>query len=235
MLRHAFLCSAITLSLAVMTVGVATPAAKAESVAKAPASFTLDQLLGGFGKMKGLQAQFIEHKHMKLLVKPLVAKGTLYFTPPGYLARHVVSPKPAKLLITPKHLEVRQDGQKQFIDLSGRKDVKLFVESFARLLAGDKAALNSIYKLTYVPAAASSTAGSTTTGPTVWTLTLTPKSATLSKLIKRLTITGRQYAVKSIRVDETSGDWSITTITKADPKRVFSAAERKQIFGLLAE
>ena len=201
------------------------PAAAAQSApppltktASAPV-MTLAKLLAQMAKMPGLSARFVERKHMKLLVKPLVAKGTLYFTPPGYLARHVESPKPAKLLITPKHLEVRQGGGKQIIDLSARRDVKLFVESFARLLAGDRKALDAIYKLKF------------TSKGLLWTLELAPKAATLAKLVKKLTIKGKGHAVLSIRVDETAGDWSITEITQADPKRKFEGAERKRIFG----
>jgi len=224
MLRRAWFYSLLGL----LAVAATLPAASAAEAPAAPTAatspMTLDRLLGELGKMPGLEARFVERKHMKLLVKPLVTKGTLYFTPPGYLARHVTAPKPAKMLITPRHLEITQGkGNKQLIDLSARKDVKTFVESFARLLAGDKKGLEAVYGLTFKPDPKAADA---------WTLQLTPKSATLRKLIAKLTVSGKGFAVQSIRVDETSGDWSVTEITGANPKRTFSKDERKQLFGL---
>lgn len=190
--------------------------------APTPPTITVDRLLSELSKMPGLEAKFVERKHLKLLVKPLVTKGTLYFTSPGYLARHVISPKPARMVITPKHLEIAQDQGTQRIDLSARKDVKTFVESFARLLAGDKKALGAVYVLKFTASQAA---------PDTWSLSLTPRSQTLRALIKRLVITGKGYAVRRIRVDERSGDWTETEITEANPKRRFEPDERKRLFG----
>lgn len=200
-----------------------TPAGAKPATVEAPPIASLGALLTGFGKMKGLEARFVERKHLKLLVKPLVSEGQLFFTPPGYLARHVVKPKPAKLLITPKELRVVKDGGSEVIDLSARPDVKTFVASFSRLLAGDQAGLAKVYALKFLP---SPGAGKP------WTLTLEPRSVTLKKIIAKLTISGSGYAVSTIRVDETNGDYAVTTITKADPERVFTPAERKKLFGL---
>ncbi len=218
MLRRALLNSLTCLSVVAL---LAASGAAAEPPPAAP-RLTLDGLLNKLATMPGLEARFVERKHMKLLAKPLVSKGALYYTRPGYLARHVTAPKPVKMLITPRHLEISQGAGRQQIDLSARPDVKTFVESFARLLAGDKRALAGVYALKFT----------TTAEPTGrWTLQLTPKAATLRKLVSKLTVKGKSFAVASIRVDETSGDYAVTEISGADPGRRFTAAERKTLFG----
>ena len=214
MLQRALFCS-----LGLLLLGTFPEAAATKP---SPPAMTLDRLLSQLSTMPGLEATFIERKHLKLLVKPLVSKGKLYFTAPGYLARHVLKPKPARMVITPKHLEIAQEQGTQRIDLSARKDVKTFVESFARLLAGDKKALEAVYVLKFTTSEAA---------PDRWSLSLTPRSSTLRALVTRLTITGKGYAVSRIRVDETSGDWTETGITAAKPKRRFEPDERRRLFG----
>ncbi|MEE9385376.1 MAG: outer membrane lipoprotein carrier protein LolA [Nannocystaceae bacterium] len=190
------------------------------------ADLDLQTLLTAFSEMPGLQARFVEEKHMRLLAAPLVSKGRLYFTRPGYLARHVESPSPSKVLISPDMLRYSDRSGEGQIDLRARPDVKLFVESFVRVLAGDEAGLATVYAI-YFEAPTAAAMG--------WTLVLTPKSLSLRKLISRLTITGQGLAVHELKVEETSGDWSVTRISDVNPARIFSMEERRRLFGASRE
>lgn len=181
---------------------------------------TLDALLEAFAGMPGLEAKFVEEKRMALLAAPLTSKGRIYFAPPGLLARHVESPRRSKVVITPEALRFADARGAKKIDLGARPDVKLFVESFVRVLAGDREALGHIYDIEFTPA----------TEAAPWQIQLTPKGPPLSKLVEHLRIRGRGLVVETIRVKETGGDESLTRIVEADPAREFTAAERKKLF-----
>jgi len=180
-------------------------------------------LLRALATIPGLEARFHERKQLALLKAPLESEGRLYYAPPGHLVRIVESPSRQTVRIGPTSLEVIDDRGTQTIDLSGRPDVKLFVESFARVLAGDYEALEAAYAVQFELLLEDSAR---------WRLTLRPKSPMLAHLVDRLELEGRGYAIDTIRVLETRGDSSITSIVSADPTRRFSPAEREAIFGL---
>jgi hypothetical protein len=182
----------------------------------------MDTLLSAFAHMPGLEAQFIEEKHIALLAKPLESKGVLYFMQPGLMLRRIVSPRPSEVLITPDSLRMKDARGEQALDLRARADVRPFVESLTWILGGDRKALESVYALQFAPAA----------GTAPWTLTLTPKGKPVAQIIAAIVITGSGRTVDSVEVRETGGDHALTRIVHADPKRVFSAEERGRLFGI---
>ncbi|TPV96824.1 MAG: outer membrane lipoprotein carrier protein LolA [Myxococcales bacterium FL481] len=209
-----------------VTAGITPPAlAQPPSTAPAPVApnpTNAEELLRSLATMPGLEASFREEKHLRLLAAPLISHGKLYFAPPGYLARVVESPQPSTVVITPTSLRYDHAGEANHVDLRARPDVRSFVDSFVRVLAGDVHTLRQTYELSFAPQSGSSQA---------WRLELRPKAQPLAGLITRLEIRGSGLAVREIRVDEASGDWSITRIEQADPTRRFSAVERRELFG----
>lgn len=210
-------------SLLLGSAGSVTAAAPAP-VADAPAEPTdARTLLRVLSTIEGLEARFIERKRLALLRAPLVSEGRLYYTRPGHLARFVETPSPSTVRIGPTALEVHDAGGTQRFDLRSRPEIKTFVESFVHVMAGDHDALASIYSLGFVPAAEP---GGT------WLLTLTPLGAPLSDLVTRLEIRGQGYDVATIHVLEKRGDTTEITMTFVDPRRQFTADERRDLFGL---
>lgn len=183
----------------------------------------VDTLLAAFAKMPGLEARFIEEKHMSLLAVPLVSRGRLYFTAPGYLLRRIETPQPSQVLITPRTLVLRDADQSETIDLRSRRDVRFLVSSFVSLLAGDEAALREAY---LVELAEHASGG--------WKMELVPKSSPLTDLIAKIQVLGHGLVVQEIRVIERTGDQTVTTLVEVDPKRQFTASERKALFGITA-
>lgn len=187
--------------------------------AESPAK--LDVLLSAFAQMKGLEGSFVEEKRLQLLKAPLLSRGRLYFSPPGYLLRRVESPQASSVLITPKTLTVDDGMTRQVIDLQARRDVRSFVGSFVSLLAGDKDALTSAYRIRV------------TEGRTGhWRMELTPKASPLSDIIREVRVGGTGLAVDEIHVFDTNGDETITRMIDVDPNRSFDTAERKALFGI---
>ena len=89
------------LALLLLTLPLATPAAAAEASKSGRATKPKHELgsefppeppdartlLRALATVEGLEAKFIEDKHLALLRAPLSSKGRLYFTRPGHMAR----------------------------------------------------------------------------------------------------------------------------------------------------
>jgi hypothetical protein len=213
-----------------LLVGTALPAdaAPAEAPERAPADLPTrptdaHSLLRALASVDGLEARFVEKKKLALLRAPLRSEGRIYFMRPGHLARFVESPATSVVRIGPDSLEVRDQAGKQQFDLRSRPDIKMFVESFVHVVAGNHEALASTYTLGFE-------AGETPDDG--WLLTLTPRRKPLSDLVERLEIRGRGYEVATVRVLETRGDSTEIALEAVDPQRRFSAEDRRRFFGL---
>ncbi len=182
-------------------------------------------LLAAMATVEGLEARFTERKSLALLKAPLVSAGVIYYTRPGHLARIIETPSESTVRIGPKSLEVSDASGKQQFDLRSRPDIKMFVESFVHVVAGNYEALASTYELGFKPAP--ETGGE-------WALTLTPLRQPLSTLVTSLEIRGHGYSVLTILVREAKGDSTEITMSSVDPHRAFSDDERSKFFGLPA-
>ncbi len=187
----------------------------------APSPTTADELLALLAEVRGLQAEFVEEKHLSLLAVPLESRGRLYYLHPGFLARHVTAPERTELVITPKTLRMRGEDGEEVIDLRQNDALRVFVTSLVRVLSGDRAGLAEAYEIEFVPAPDDGR----------WRLRLVPRREPLTKMLRVLELRGVGAAVEELEVQEPNGDRSVTRITAADPRRRFSAAERRQLFG----
>lgn len=222
-MRHRLLRSFLVWSLAIAVGGVVV-AAPQQTVAGPPAKkkgpATIEGLLDAFANMPGLDAKFREEKHMALLAAPLTNEGTLHFYK-GKLARHTTAPMKSSLVIHEDRLEFGDESGREQLDLAGNPVVKLFVDSFTKLLAGDRAAIERIYKVEFSP----------TDGATQgWKLILRPKLDPMDKVIERMEVEGEGLVLRRMVVVETGGDETVTTFSDVDVNRSYSAAEVKRIF-----
>lgn len=183
---------------------------------------SLGELLTAFRGMEGLEASFEEEKHIGMLAAPLRSSGVLYFSTDGYLLRRIVEPQRMDVLVTPDELRITEEGTTQEVDLSSRQDVARFVTAFMWLLSGDEDQLQSAYEMSFT----------TDDDGAGWNLVLTPTDEELRYIIATISVSGRGYYVRQIRVTEGNGDETLTRITEANPDRTFDAAERRDLFGL---
>ncbi len=214
-----------------------TPPAEARDVAS---------LLAGFARVQGLEATFVESKSLALLAAPLTTRGRLYYLRPGHLTRVVDGVQPTWLRISPSALHMEGPEGEQSIDLSKNADLRLFVTSVVKILAGDHATLEQSYELEFTPLdtpkqepatrddqdAAEGAALDAATPPQAWTLKLTPRAKPLTEMLRRLTLRGRGFLVETIELTEENGDTTLTTIQQAETERRFSKQERADLFGL---
>jgi len=203
----------------VLAGGSASPA-----LAQAPEVAVRDfgQLMAAFERMPGLEARFVEEKHIGILARPLESRGQLFFTRPGLFLRRVESPSPSEVVINDKELVLRDASGEQRIDLGARAEIRPFVESMTWLLAGNQQALRAVYQIEFVPAADAAS----------WSLVLTPKQGPIARLIASIRVLGRGLGVSEIQVHERSGDKAVTRIVDANPKRHFTRVELARLFGV---
>ena len=183
---------------------------------------TVAELLRSFAELPGLEASFREEKHIALLAAPLVSEGTLHFAPPGRMARHTRSPSRASVVVADGALAFGDAGGSDRIDLASSPVVRLFVESFVAILAGDRSALERMYSMAIEP---------TPTGGG-WQLTLTPRLAEMRRVLRRVVVRGRGAVIERMRIVESSGDETVTTFSDVDTRRRYTDAEVRRIFSV---
>lgn len=182
-------------------------------------------LFRAFAQIKGLSADYTEEKFLSLLAVPLKSKGQLHFMQPGYLSRIVLAPEKSKLTITDSELRMAGKDGEEVIDLRQSDRVRLFVTSLVQVFQGNQKALQKHYRIRYTPKLDDFH---------VWQLELQPRKKPLTQIMKRLVLVGRDKTVTHIELHEPNGDRTITKIVKVNPKRIFTKAEKKELFGVKA-
>ena len=96
---------------------------------------------------------------------------------------------------------VRED-RKLSLDLRGTPEAAALVDSIRGTLAGDRAALERVYRLQLEGSAAA------------WALTLTPREPALAAWVKRIRIAGRRADVTVIEILHANGDSTLTSVQR---------------------
>jgi hypothetical protein len=186
------------------------------------------ELFDLFAAAPGFEAQYVEQKHLALLAAPLESRGTLYFAPPGHLLRRVTEPQASSVLIDHKRMRVTDRTGSKDIDLSSAPELRDFVTSLARVLAGEREGLAQSWTIDY---------DSPADNARKWTLRLAPRAgapqhAALSRMVHSLELSGEGRAVLSIEVREANGDRTLTRIVRADAQRHFTVEEKRELFDI---
>jgi outer membrane lipoprotein-sorting protein len=205
-------------ALAAVVLAGAAPAAEPE--AKEPVS--LAGLLARFRALPGLEARFHEVKKLALLKAPLISEGTIHFLPPDRLARQTTSPAASTLIVDAQQVRFVDAESSQSIPLEGNPVVRLFVDAFLKVLAGDRGALERIFAIELRGSARG------------WTMELAPRLAPMTEVIERIVLEGRGAVVSKMVVREKDGDETVTTYSSVDIERRYTAEERARVFGFAA-
>ncbi len=72
-----------------------------------------EELRQAAARIKSLQTDFVQEKHLKILRKPVVSKGRLYFSPPGHMRWEYISPIKSVVLM-------RRDKMDMYLWSEGR-------------------------------------------------------------------------------------------------------------------
>ena len=170
--------------------------------AQAQGRLELAQLMQELREVKAARGRFVERKYLAILSTPLESSGTLVYTAPGRLEKHMLSPRKESLILDGDTLLIeRRDGQRRFA-LQEHPVVWAFAESIRSTLAGDLDTLNRFYQVTLEGDAGR------------WRLRLKPTEPHMRNIAAEIVLSGSGAWVSAIEIQEAGGDRSVMTITR---------------------
>ena len=161
---------------------------------------TLGELAATLAAVDASRARFVEMRTLAALGTPIERRGTLAYNRPGKLEMIVDTPIAERMTIADGTMTVESRGTTRVVDLTRQEPLLAWIEGIRGTLAGDEAALRRYFE------------------PTVsgtldrWSLALVPRDARLRTIVARVTIAGERDRVRTIEVDEVSGDHAVMTI-----------------------
>jgi hypothetical protein len=207
----AFACVALAVGL------VAPPAASGGATG-------LEALLAEFAAIPGLAARFREERHLAVLHEPLVSSGALYLAPPDGMLRRVDDPVASAVLVEGSRLVFRSSGNRRTLDLDNNPAVRVYIDTFRLLLAGDIEALREIYRIEFEAGEDSA--------ERVWLIRLRPLHSPLAEAIASVEIAGRGRTLGEFRLKKVRGDETVTRFSEVDTTRRFGDGELAEMFRL---
>jgi hypothetical protein len=168
-------------------------------VGRATAS-DIDTILSALAQRKHGHVGFIEEKFVALLDKPVKSRGELLYDAPDRLEKRTLTPRPESLVLQKGVVTADRGRHHYVLDLRQYPQIVPFIESIRATLAGDRAALEHIFRLELE--------GTSDT----WTLNLSPLDARVSKTVTLIRIDGAQAAIHRVEIFEADGDRSVLTI-----------------------
>lgn len=135
---------------------------------------------------------------MEVLDKPLVVSGELSWLGGDRLQRRVLAPTKETATIADGEVTQEREGKKpRSFSLKRAPQLKVLLDSFVALLAGDPTALSQSFDVKL------------SRGAQRWTLALTPLDARVAKQISAIHVYGAGTEAACMRMDEGDGDTSI--------------------------
>jgi len=161
----------------------------------------LDRVMGALAERKHGHVSFTEKKFIAVLDEPVESSGELLYDAPDRLEKKTLKPKPEDLVLEGGIVSAQRGKHHYTLDLKQYPQVLPFIESIRATLAGDRAALEKIFKVEF-------------TGEFErWTLELVPLDAKLAKTVKGIHMEGEKDFIHTIEIREADGDRSVMTIS----------------------
>ena len=173
-------------------VALALPAHAADT----GAAWTLDRLMSTLAQHKSGRATFIETKTLSIAAQPLESSGELVFVAPDHLEKHTLSPKPEHLVVDGDMLTVERNNRKYTLALARYPELGAFIDSIRATLAGNRYALEQVYKVALAGRGDD------------WTLMLTPLDPRMLKVVSTITLEGSRDELRSVAIRQADGDHS---------------------------
>jgi len=177
------------------------------AAAPAAPSWDVERLLAGFAQTREARASFVERKTVRVLERPLVSSGELRFAAPDRLEKRTLRPRPELLVLDGDRLTLERGERRLQLDLRSYPEAAALVQSIRGTLAGDREALERVYRLALEGDESS------------WTLTLVPRAPTMASLVERVRIAGRRADISVIEILQANGDSSLMSVQRLPAAR----------------
>ncbi|MBN3775824.1 outer membrane lipoprotein carrier protein LolA [Burkholderia sp. Se-20378] len=186
----------LAVAVAATTTAIALAAAPAQAADAVPA-WTLDRLMSTLAQHKSGRATFTETKYLSIATQPVESSGELVFVAPDHLEKHTLSPKPEHLVVDGDMLTVERNNRKYTLALARYPELGAFIDSIRATLAGNRFALEQVYKVALAGRGDD------------WTLTLTPLDSRMLKVVSTITLDGTRDVLRSVAIRQADGDRSV--------------------------
>ncbi len=213
--------SLLLLTALIALFGPASSLRPGEARAEAPVSdrALLADLLSRFAKVQSLKARFSEEKHMALLAAPLRSRGRLYYAKPKLLARHTESPHKSSLVLRGDKLTFGDEKRQETMELAAQPAVRILVDTFVSVLAGDGASLEKLAKLELE------------SGPDgAFQIRVAPKDPAVLKIVRSMSFAGKGAELTRMELLDANGDRTVTTFSELELGEKLSEAELARHF-----
>lgn len=160
----------------------------------------LDELMHLLAGRQHGQVSFVEQHFLALLKRPVESFGELTYDAPDRLEKRTLEPRPESMLLVGAELTIRRGSHSRVLDLKSYPQVLPFVESIRAVLAGDRGALERVFRVDYVGDLAR------------WALILIPRDIKMAKTVAQVRIDGSQDKLLTVEIRETDGDRSLMTL-----------------------
>ncbi|MGN7100864.1 outer membrane lipoprotein carrier protein LolA [Ralstonia holmesii] len=164
--------------------------------------WTLDRLMSTLARNKSGRATFTETKTLSIAAQPIESSGELVFVAPDHLEKHTLAPKPEHLVIDGDKLTVERNQRKFTMPLSQYPELGAFIESIRATLAGNRYALEAIYKVAIAGHGDD------------WTLTLSPIDTRMQQVVHTITLEGTRDVLRSVAIRQADGDHSLMRLQR---------------------
>ncbi|UXU87404.1 outer membrane lipoprotein carrier protein LolA [Burkholderia sp. S-53] len=174
-------------------IALAAPAQAADTAS----AWNLDRLMSTLAQHKSGRATFTETKYLSIATQPVESSGELVFVAPDHLEKHTLSPKPEHLVVDGDMLTVERNNRKYTLALARYPELGAFIDSIRATLAGNRFALEQVYKVALAGRGDD------------WTLTLTPLDSRMLKVVSTITLDGTRDVLRSVAIRQADGDHSV--------------------------
>jgi hypothetical protein len=166
----------------------------------APGPADLDDVLHLLAMHQHGRAEFIEQQFLAVLNHPIESSGELRYDAPDRLEKRTLNPRAETLLLSGDVLTVERAHSRRVMDLHTYPQVLPFIESIRATLAGDRIALERMFRLEF--------AGSVGR----WTLTLVPLESKVKQSVSQVRIDGARDQLLKVEIRQRDGDRSLMTL-----------------------
>jgi hypothetical protein len=164
----------------------------------------LDALMSLLAQRKHGHVNFVEEHFLAMLDRPVESSGELLYDAPDRLEKRTLKPKPETLVLEHGVITAHRGRRTYVLNLSDYPQIVPLIDSIRATLAGDRAALERIFKVRLDGSLEH------------WKLVLVPSDATVGHSVKEIRIEGARDAIHSVEIQQADGDRSLLTIGPQD-------------------
>ena len=191
---------AAAVAVAVSAAEPAAPAAALSATAPPAAAQDLDRLMALLAQRQHGHVSFVEEHFLGVLDRPVESSGELLYDAPDRLEKRTLKPKPETLILEHGVITAHRGRHTYVLNLGDYPQIVPLIDSIRATLAGDRASLERIFKVTLDGSLEH------------WTLLLLPIDSSVAKSVQQIRIEGVQDAIHTVEIQQADGDRSLLTI-----------------------